>query len=45
MLGLVTGCLTEPEEVAALIAVLLPGVVGNVTGAEYLIDGGALKTV
>jgi hypothetical protein len=45
MLLPVTGRPTEPEEVTALIEVLFSDVAGNVTGAEYLIDGGALKTV
>ena len=40
-----TGRMTEPEEVAALIAFLLSDVAGNITGAEYLIDGGMIKTV
>ena len=40
-----TGRMTEPEEVAALIAFLLSDVAGNITGANYAIDGGAVKTV
>jgi NAD(P)-dependent dehydrogenase (short-subunit alcohol dehydrogenase family) len=40
-----TGRMTEPEEVAALIAFLLSDVAGNITGADYVIDGGAIKTV
>jgi NAD(P)-dependent dehydrogenase (short-subunit alcohol dehydrogenase family) len=37
--------MTEAEEVAALIAFLLSDVAGNITGAEYVIDGGMIKTV
>jgi NAD(P)-dependent dehydrogenase (short-subunit alcohol dehydrogenase family) len=40
-----TGRMTEAQEVAALIAFLLSDVAGNITGAEYVIDGGMIKTV
>jgi NAD(P)-dependent dehydrogenase (short-subunit alcohol dehydrogenase family) len=40
-----TGRMTEAEEVAALIAFLLSDVTGNITGADYVIDGGTIKTV
>ena len=43
--NITTGRMTEPEEVAALIAFLLSDVAGNITGADYIIDGGTIKTV
>ncbi|WP_214108687.1 oxidoreductase [Acrocarpospora catenulata] len=43
--GLTTGRITEPQEVAALIAFLLSDVAGNITGADYFIDGGAVKAL
>jgi NAD(P)-dependent dehydrogenase (short-subunit alcohol dehydrogenase family) len=42
--GITTGRMTEPEEVATLIAFLLSDVAGNITGADYIIDGGTMKT-
>lgn len=43
--GITSGRITEPGEVASLITFLLSGVAGNVTGADYVIDGGTVKTV
>ncbi|MFW0790623.1 SDR family oxidoreductase [Gordonia sp. CPCC 205333] len=43
-LGLATGRMIEPTEVAALIAYLLSPVAASITGADYLIDGGAIRT-
>ncbi|GAA0288406.1 SDR family oxidoreductase [Streptomyces polychromogenes] len=43
--GLTTGRLTEPREVASVIVFLLSGAAGNVTGADYVVDGGMVKTV
>lgn len=42
--GLATGRFTTPEEVAALITFLASGPAANITGANYLIDGGLIKT-
>ncbi|MFE0358065.1 oxidoreductase [Streptomyces nigra] len=44
-LDITTGRFTEAEEVAALIVFLLSDVAGNVTGADYVIDGGMVKTL
>jgi NAD(P)-dependent dehydrogenase (short-subunit alcohol dehydrogenase family) len=42
--GFATGRFTTPEEVATLIAMLASDRTGNVTGANYVIDGGLIKT-
>jgi NAD(P)-dependent dehydrogenase (short-subunit alcohol dehydrogenase family) len=42
--GFATGRFTTPEEVAALIAFLASGQAGNITGVNYIIDGGLIKT-
>jgi NAD(P)-dependent dehydrogenase (short-subunit alcohol dehydrogenase family) len=42
--GFATGRFTTPEEVAALITMLASGRLGNVTGVNYIIDGGLIKT-
>jgi putative oxidoreductase len=44
-MGLSIGRLSEPEETAALIAFLASPRAANVTGADVLADGGAIKTV
>lgn len=42
--GLATGRFTTPEEVATLVVMLASERLGNVTGANYVIDGGLIKT-
>src|SRR4051794_37217493 len=42
--GFATGRFTTPEEVATLIAMLASERTGNVTGANYIVDGGLIKT-
>src|SRR3954468_21122177 len=42
--GLATGRLTTPDEVATLVALLASDRIANVTGANYVIDGGLIKT-
>ncbi len=42
--GLATGRFTTPEEVASLIAFLASERSANITGANYIIDGGLIKT-
>ncbi|HEY3504553.1 MAG TPA: SDR family oxidoreductase [Actinocatenispora sp.] len=41
--GLTTGRLIEPDEVASLVAYLASPLAGSVAGADYRIDGGAVK--
>jgi len=42
--GLATGRFTTPEEVATLVVFLASERTGSVTGANYVIDGGLIKT-
>jgi NAD(P)-dependent dehydrogenase (short-subunit alcohol dehydrogenase family) len=42
--GFATGRFTTPEEVATLVTMLASARTGNVTGANYVIDGGLIKT-
>lgn len=42
--GIPTGRFTRPEEVATLVLMLASGRTANVTGANYVIDGGLIKT-
>jgi len=43
--AMVTGRFTRPDEVADLVLLLASGRTGNVTGAEFTIDGGMITTV
>ncbi|HEY2074754.1 MAG TPA: SDR family oxidoreductase [Streptosporangiaceae bacterium] len=42
--GFATGRFTTPEEVATLITFLASDRAGNITGSNYVIDGGLIKT-
>ena len=42
--GIRSGQLVEPEQVASLVAYLASPLAGSITGQEYLVDGGAVKT-
>ncbi|BBC33938.1 hypothetical protein SGFS_052320 [Streptomyces graminofaciens] len=44
-LNITSGRVNEPDEVAALIAFLFSDLAGNILGAEYVIDGGMIKTL
>ncbi|MFD0743301.1 SDR family oxidoreductase [Phytohabitans flavus] len=44
-MGITTGRLTEPAETAALVTFLASPLAGNITGVDYLADGGVIKTV
>jgi NAD(P)-dependent dehydrogenase (short-subunit alcohol dehydrogenase family) len=43
--GAATGRFTQPDEVAALVAFLASPRVGNLTGADIIIDGGTVPTI
>jgi NAD(P)-dependent dehydrogenase (short-subunit alcohol dehydrogenase family) len=43
--GIATGRFTSPEEVATLVALLASPRTANVTGSDYVIDGGLVKTM
>ncbi|MEU6736467.1 oxidoreductase [Streptomyces physcomitrii] len=44
-MGIATRRLAEPAETAALIAFLASPHAANITGADYFVDGGVIKTV
>ena len=43
--GLATGRFTTPDEVATLVGLLASPKTANVTGSNYVIDGGLIKTM
>jgi NAD(P)-dependent dehydrogenase (short-subunit alcohol dehydrogenase family) len=43
-MGISTGRITEPEEVADLVVFLASARAANITGAEFTLDGGHIKT-
>lgn len=43
--GMVTGRFTRPDEVADLVVLLASSRAGNVTGADFVIDGGMVATL
>jgi NAD(P)-dependent dehydrogenase (short-subunit alcohol dehydrogenase family) len=43
--GMATRRFTSPEEVATLVALLASPRTANVTGSNYVIDGGLVKTM
>jgi NAD(P)-dependent dehydrogenase (short-subunit alcohol dehydrogenase family) len=42
---LATGRFTRPDEVADLVLFLASDRSGNITGADFVIDGGLIKTL
>ncbi len=44
-MGITSGRITEPQEVADLTLFLASPVAGNINGAEVVIDGGQIKTL
>lgn len=43
-MGMVTGRIIEPEEIAATVAYLLSPRAASITGSDHLVDGGVIRT-
>lgn len=44
-MGMTTGRLVEPAEIASLVTYLVSPLAGSFNGADFVMDGGAIKTV
>ncbi|MFD7340015.1 SDR family oxidoreductase [Streptomyces violascens] len=44
-MGMTTGCMVEPDEAAAVVAFLVSDRAASITGADYVVEGGGIKTV
>ncbi|MEU9027611.1 oxidoreductase [Streptomyces sp. NPDC048383] len=44
-MGMTTGRMVEPDEVASVVVFLASDRAGSVTGADYVVEGGGIKTV
>ncbi|MFJ2832285.1 SDR family oxidoreductase [Streptomyces sp. NPDC087263] len=44
-MGISTGRLSEPHEVASLVAFLASSHAANINGCDHIVDGGLVKTV
>lgn len=45
VMGLTTGRLAEPEEIASVVAFLASDRAASITGADYVVESGGIKTV
>lgn len=44
-MGMTTGRMVEPDEIASVVAFLASGRAASITGADYVVEGGGIKTV